>query len=140
MTIYIITGPPLSGKSTYIRQNAKIGDIVIDRDVIARSLTVSDNTHDYPQHIRKLAIALRASLIDKVMNSNVESINVWIIHGDPSQLQVRQYEKKGAIIRQMTVTSGELKERMLSRPEVNQRQISHYLSKRSLEKSDVDYG
>lgn len=140
MTIHIITGPPLSGKSTFIRTHAKHGDIVVDLDEIARSITVSDNTHDYPQHIRKLAIGVRASLIEKIMNSNVESINVWIIHGDPSPVQVRQYIKKGAKIHEMTLTAAELKERMSSRPEVNQRAISQYLSKRLDHRSEVNYG
>ena len=34
--VWLICGPPASGKSTYVRANARKGDLVIDLDTIAR--------------------------------------------------------------------------------------------------------
>lgn len=34
--VWLICGPPAAGKSSYVRANAKLGDIVIDVDAIAR--------------------------------------------------------------------------------------------------------
>lgn len=39
MTVYIITGPPAAGKTTWVRDHAKPGDITIDFDTIAATLS-----------------------------------------------------------------------------------------------------
>lgn len=41
MKLYIITGPPCSGKTTYVKQRLKDNDIVFDSDEIARAFTYS---------------------------------------------------------------------------------------------------
>lgn len=35
MVITVVTGPPCSGKSTYVRTHARPGDIIVDFDAIA---------------------------------------------------------------------------------------------------------
>ncbi|WP_165683056.1 AAA family ATPase, partial [Mycobacteroides abscessus] len=47
MTLYLVTGPPAAGKSTWVRQHAKHGDITIDYDAIASVLTpAGGDPHD----------------------------------------------------------------------------------------------
>ena len=39
MTVYVITGPPAGGKTTWVRERAKPGDITIDYDTLAQALS-----------------------------------------------------------------------------------------------------
>lgn len=39
MTLYLVTGPPAAGKSTWVRKHATHGDITIDYDALATVLT-----------------------------------------------------------------------------------------------------
>ncbi|HJD68625.1 MAG TPA: ATP-binding protein [Corynebacterium kroppenstedtii] len=60
MALYIITGPPAAGKTTYIETHAKPGDIRIDYDAIANTLTGSPaNNHEHKQHTKTVAEAAR---------------------------------------------------------------------------------
>ena len=126
----IITGPPLSGKSTFVRNNAKVGDVIIDLDEIARAITVSDTSHDYPLHIRQLAIKARQTLINTVMSLDLRNLEVWLIHAEPSEIQMNQYLRKGAQIHKQNITYEQLAERIKTRPDINKAKISQYYNKR----------
>lgn len=39
--VYLVAGPPCAGKSTYVRQRAKPGDLVLDQDVIGARAMVA---------------------------------------------------------------------------------------------------
>jgi predicted kinase len=137
--LHIITGPPLSGKSTFVRNNAKLGDVIIDLDEIARAITVSDTSHDYPLHIRQLAIKARQTLINTVMSLDLRSLEVWLIHAEPSAIQMNQYLRKGAQIHKQNITYEQLAERIKTRPDINKAKINAYYSKRlhqSIQNSD----
>ena len=45
MTLYVITGPPCAGKSTYAREQATLNDMVIDLDRIALSIAAEETPH-----------------------------------------------------------------------------------------------
>jgi predicted kinase len=128
--LHIITGPPLSGKSTFVRNNAKLGDVVIDLDEIARAITVSDTSHDYPLHVRQLAIKARQTLINTVMSLDLRNLDVWLIHAEPSEIQLNQYLRKGCQIHKQNITYEQLAERIKTRPDINKAKISQYYSKR----------
>ena len=133
--LHIITGLPLSGKSTFVRNNAKAGDVIIDLDQIARALTITEQSHDYPLHIRQLAIKARQAVINQIMAANLSNLEVWLIHADPSELQLNQYLRKGAKIHKLELTYDQLKERMATRPEINQAKINQFLQRKMLQAS-----
>jgi len=89
--IYVISGPPCSGKSTYIRENAESGSIVIDMDRIALALTTEDiEHHAYSKAIKTLAITTRKTAVKKALTlGNV--IDVYIIDTEPSQESKAMY-------------------------------------------------
>lgn len=39
--LHVICGPPCSGKSTYVREHAEDGDLLVDYDVIAQAFGCS---------------------------------------------------------------------------------------------------
>src|SRR5690554_6806344 len=55
--ITLVVGPPTGGKSTWVRDHAQPGDVIVDFDTIAQTLG-SPVTHDHPDHI--VAITLEA--------------------------------------------------------------------------------
>lgn len=58
MTITYIMGPSCAGKSTWAKEHAALGDVVLDYDVLATALGGS-KTHDPEQGPKKVAFAAR---------------------------------------------------------------------------------
>lgn len=78
----VVTGPPCSGKSTYVQERARPGDIVIDFDLLAEALG-SVSTHDHPEHIRHVAVATRKAAIQAALREHRCGHHVWIVQCDP---------------------------------------------------------
>jgi predicted kinase len=121
--IWIVTGPPCSGKSTYIRSEAKRDDVIIDMDRIALAISVEDTQpFEYNDKIRKIARAGRAAMVKEAiaLAQGERYQNVWIIHTDPSANQRMAY--RAANCRFMDLDPGKevCLERLKSRPLQNQ--------------------
>ena len=96
MTLYLVVGPPASGKSSWVAQRAKHGDITIDFDAIASVLTKpGDDPHSPPEHIRAVAKAARLAAIDTALRL-ADSHDVYVIHSTPSAARVQHYRRHGA--------------------------------------------
>lgn len=95
-TVHVITGPPASGKTTYARNHAHHDDVIIDFDAIARALTPTPDTdqHDFPDHIRHVAIGARAAAINRATRLH-ERVTVWLIHAMPTPKDLAQYQSNG---------------------------------------------
>ncbi|WP_235578971.1 MULTISPECIES: ATP-binding protein [unclassified Rhodococcus (in: high G+C Gram-positive bacteria)] len=105
MTLYVITGPPAAGKSTWVREHATHGDIVIDYDLLANTLTVPDPTgsdHDHTPAVKAVAKAARKAAIDKALT--LTDSDTYLIHSTPSPTLLRYYRDRGAEI--ITVDPG----------------------------------
>lgn len=97
--LYVITGPPASGKSTYVKQHAQHGDITIDYDALANTLTIPDpnKPHDHPNHITQIVRAARQAAIDQAIKHATET-DVYVIHSTPSTQLLDNYRRRGAKI------------------------------------------
>lgn len=73
----IICGPPGSGKTSYVRKHAKLGDIVWDFDVIVAALTGLP-LHQRTEDCVRLVLAMRAAFISYVVRQP-PARSIWMI-------------------------------------------------------------
>lgn len=96
MGLIVITGPPAAGKTTYVAEHAKPGDIRIDLDHIANALAGEPiGNHDHAAHILTVAKAARQAAIDAAIK---QDCTVWLIHTNPTPKQLDDYQAQGATI------------------------------------------
>lgn len=105
MTLYLVTGPPAAGKSTWVRQHARHGDITIDYDAIASVLTpTGGDPHDPPQHVRAVVKAARQAAIDTALQLTAQH-DVYLIHSMPGAALLTRYQAAGAHV--ITIDPGQ---------------------------------
>jgi len=92
----VVTGPPAAGKSTWVLDHAKPGDIVIDFDRLAVALSGNGgDPHDHPSAVVAVTRAARTAAIDvAIKQANVT--DVYVIHSSPGQQRMAQYRILGA--------------------------------------------
>lgn len=92
----VVIGPPASGKSTYVKQNAQPGDIIIDYDALANTLAgAQPANHQHPQHIKNVTKAARQAAIDTAIKQDATT---WLIHSNPAKSTLAKYREQGATI------------------------------------------
>lgn len=135
--IVVVTGPPCGGKSTYIKDRAKSGDVIIDMDRIALALTTDDTaSHSYSSEVRWIAMQARKAAVKEALYqfASRRGPTAWIIHTDPTADERSQYRLRNAQIVEINPGKDVCLERLKSRPEVNQpiarKVISDYFEKR----------
>lgn len=78
--VYIIFGPPLSGKSTYVRENVQRGDIVIDMDRLFSAVTMLPD-YDKPDSLLSNVKGIHNLLLDNIKTRYGKWNNAWVIGG-----------------------------------------------------------
>lgn len=92
--LHVIMGPPAAGKSTFVREHAQHGDIIIDLDHLANVLAGKPmGNHEHTGDVLAVAKAARQAAIDTALTREV---TVWLIHTNPSPTQRAEYIKHGA--------------------------------------------
>jgi predicted kinase len=97
--LYVVTGPPASGKSTWIRAHARPDDIVIDMDVLAVALSgPGADDHHYGREVREVAYSARAAALNKALDRlpRMKGTDVYLIHSMPEEKHLARYRHYGA--------------------------------------------
>lgn len=102
--LYVVTGPPAAGKSSWIEAHAKPTDIVIDLDRITQALTgpgAPQWNHD--PLAQRVAQRARYAAIDEATR-HLDKLDVYLIHTMPTPKAMAGYKRLNARI--ITVDPG----------------------------------
>lgn len=80
--IYLVYGPPLAGKSTYIKDTMDEGDLIIDLDNIWQAISGCDR-YIKPGRLKAIVFKLRDDLLDAAKYKLGRWNNCYIIGGYP---------------------------------------------------------
>jgi hypothetical protein len=98
MTLFVIVGPPCGGKSTWVNDRARPGDLVVDYDKIANALTANGPfTYGFKKPLAQVAYLAREAAINEALR-HVKTHEVFIIHSIPRPAVLARYRKHSAQI------------------------------------------
>lgn len=80
--VFLVYGSPLSGKSTWVKDNMSEGDLIVDMDNIWQCISGCDR-YIKPNRLRQNVFAVRDSLIDMVRVRRGKWLNAYVIGGYP---------------------------------------------------------
>lgn len=80
--VFIVYGAPLSGKSSFVKENMCEGDLIVDMDSIWQCVS-GLNRYQKPGRLKRIVFRLRDDLIDAVKYRQGKWNNAYIIGGYP---------------------------------------------------------
>ncbi|RPK69029.1 hypothetical protein EES44_07825 [Streptomyces sp. ADI96-15] len=91
--LYVVTGPPAAGKSSWIEAHAKPQDIVIDLDRITRALTGPNApAWNHDPIASRVALRARYAAIDEAVQ-HLDKVDVYLIHTMPNAKAMARYRQ-----------------------------------------------
>lgn len=91
--IYIVYGPPLSGKTSYVLNNKGDNDIVVDIDSIYEAITMLPR-YVKPDSLKHNVFAVKNTLIDNIKTRYGSFRSAWIIGGYPNKVERERLAKQ----------------------------------------------
>lgn len=82
--VYVVYGPPLAGKSSWVKENQSAGDLVIDIDSIWQCVS-NLSRYEKPARLKSVVFKVRDSLLDSVKYRLGKWNNAYVIGGYPLQ-------------------------------------------------------
>lgn len=82
--VFLVYGSPLSGKSTWVKDNMTEGDLVIDIDSIWECVSGCDR-YIKPNRLKSVVFAVRDNLLESVKYRRGKWLNAYVIGGYPFQ-------------------------------------------------------
>ncbi|ANA87604.1 polynucleotide kinase [Gordonia phage Jeanie] len=93
--VTVVCGPPAAGKTTFIHEHAKPGDVVIDFDALAVALQLPGaSTHDHPDGVPHVAAAARTAAIAAATGPRGRA-RVWLVDTQPTPKRLGSYRARG---------------------------------------------
>lgn len=80
--VFLVYGPPLAGKKTYVRENANEGDLIIDLDNIWECISGCER-YVHPNRLKSIAFMIRDDLIQAVKYRRGKWCNAYLVGGYP---------------------------------------------------------
>lgn len=110
--VYIVHGSPLSGKSTFVRDNKSDRDIVVDLDAIWQAITASP-PYVKNNSLRSNVFEVRSCLLDMIRTRKGDWQSAWVIGSYPSRAErERLADRLGAELIHIDVSKEECMQRL----------------------------
>lgn len=125
--ITVITGPPCSGKSTYLRQHAQPGDLTLDYDQLCQAL--GGTLYGPDEWLREVTAAAWAAAVTRTLTAH-RGHQAWIIDARPRPDRLAAYQRAAAKIINLTASRDELHRRATadSRPDGDHDRIDQWFA------------
>lgn len=78
--VFLVYGPPLSGKTTFVRQNMSRGDLIVDIDKLYEAVTLLP-CYDKPDALFRNVLGIHNQLLDNIKTRYGKWNNAWVIGG-----------------------------------------------------------
>ncbi|MCD3206783.1 HNH endonuclease [Clostridium botulinum C] len=91
--VYIVYGPPMSGKTSYVLENMEPGDIVVDMDRLYQAVSLQD-LYNKPDNLKFNVLAIRNSILDNIKTRYGNFKVAWIIGGYSDKYSREQLVKE----------------------------------------------
>lgn len=90
----IVCGPPGSGKTTFVEQRFRAGDLILDLDRLYSAISFQP-LHKRPneQVLLGYALAARDSIIEKAVLAGSRRPNFWFIVGAPDPIERKRFQE-----------------------------------------------
>ena len=120
--VFIVYGPPMSGKNTYVAQRAWPGDLMVDIDEIYKALAGLPK-YNKPDCLYPNAVAVQDLLLDHVKTRKGRWDNAWVIGGYPEKYKREKLAKEiGAEVIPIIISEAECRARLHTDTDRHQRQ------------------
>lgn len=128
MPITVVSGPPCAGKSTWAREHAAPGEVVVDLDLISEALGAGGRTIARSPAVATAQAARRAA-IGHVLERGLDAI---VIDTSPGPRALERYRKAGAELVELDPGMGTCLERCRDdgRPEGTEREIRKWYARK----------
>jgi predicted kinase len=84
--VFLVYGPPLSGKTTFVKEHMQHGDLVVDMDKLYSAVSLLPE-YDKPNELLKNVFGIRDLLIDNIKTRYGKWRSAWIIGTYPDKYQ-----------------------------------------------------
>lgn len=91
--VYIIYGPPLAGKTSYVAEAKAPGDLILDIDSIWQAIS-GEPRYEKPGRLNAVVFAVRDKLLEAVKYRLGKWNNAWIIGGYPNGAERERLAKE----------------------------------------------
>lgn len=119
--VYLVHGAPLSGKTTFVKENSSKDDLILDMDNIYHMLNFNNNKYVKSNRLKTNVFIIRDSIIDMIKCRTGKWKNAWIIGTYPLPMErKRLIDATGAKSIHIDTNKEECLKRLYNDPERQQ--------------------